>query len=866
MEGNKKYRPPKWADDFLKWYTTPRFLEEVQGDLYEAFYKRCKELGIRRAKLLFTTDVLRSISLRTIDNPFHPNKWSANMLNNYLKSGWRNFLKYKSYALINLFGLSIGFSSALLLFLIIRYENSFDLFHNKVNQIYRVGNSFQSGGHDDVIVTPQIPLMANEYPDIIHASRFHGDGDIIGYNNTFVRTSYRVVDSDFAYMFDFKMISGDLKKALASPNQIVLTKTTASKLFGNEDPMGKSVYLVGEKINFTVAAVAEDLPKNSTLQFEALIPWMNAPKWLDIDQAGNWYNTFMVGYVELAPTASKEALEEKLIAFKNAHFLEERKGTWSVVLLPMVEEHFRLTKNKAMITGLGIIACAILLISCINFTNLSVAQTLKRTKEIGLRRVLGSLKRHVTLQFIIESLITCTISMVIGITVTWFVVPYLNSYYDFGVTIEFQHNKLLILFIISICLLPCLFSSVGPSLALSGLKPVNAIKGTIKGNISGEYLRRVLLVLQFTASIVLLIGTAIVWQQTNYMKSQDLKFDHNNVVAVDTWPELFKDPEKAKQGFLSLRNEFENETVVEAASFASCVPGEYDENYNMFTSTDSSESKAISLRQVYVDHNFFRTFDMEIIKGRNFSPEIESDKKAIVINETALKELGWTDVENKELLEGGGGNEKFKVIGVVQDYHYQSLKRSIQPLVHFYTPENVSRLTVRLKPGRIEDGLALLKSKWDSFGSYEPFNYRFIDKSFDNLYKEQDRLSATTSLFSIIAVIIAGLGLFSITAYSVRLRRREVGIRKVLGASVPAIILKLSKMYGVMIISGFILACPIIFYLANSFLEGFAYRIQLSPVVFVSVGIGIFVFAMLIVGWLSAKAALENPVDTLKEE
>lgn len=519
-----------------------------------------------------------------------------------------------------------------------------------------------------------------------------------------------------------------------------------------------------------------------------------------------------------------------------------------------------------MITSLSIIACSVLLISCINFTNLSVAQTLKRTKEIGLRRVLGSLKRHVTLQFIIESLITCMISMVIGITVAWFVLPYLNSYYDFGVTIEFQHNKLLILFIVLMCLLPGLFSSVGPSLALSGLKPANALKGTIKGNISGEYLRRFLIVLQFTASIILLIGTAIIWQQTNYMKSQDLKFDRNNVVAVDTWPELFKDPEKAKQRFLSLRNEFENETVVETASFTSGVPGEYDENYNIFSSADSTERKEISLRKLYIDHNFFKTFDMKIIKGRSFLPEIESDKRAIVINETALKELGWTDIENKELREGGAGNENFKVIGVVQDYHYQSLKRSIQPLVHFYAPEDVSRLVVKLKPGRIEDGLALLKRKWDSFSPYEPFSYRFIDKSFDNLYKEQDRLSATTSLFSFIAVIIAGLGLFSITAYSVRLRRREVGIRKVLGASVLAIILKLSKMYGVMIISGFILACPIILFLSKSFLEGFAYRIQLSPIVFVGVGIGIFVFAMLIVGWLSAKAALENPADALKEE
>lgn len=788
------------------------------------------------------------------------------MFSNYLKSGWRNFLKYKSYSLINIFGLSVGFSAALLLFLIIRYENSFDSFHSNADRIYRVGNSFKGGGYDDLIVTPQIPLMEKEYPEIAHASRFHDAEDIIGHDNTFVRSTYHVVDPDFADMFDFRMISGDMRNALASPNQIVLTKSKAQELFGNDEPMGKTVRLVSEEMEFTVAAIADDPPKNSTLRFEALIPWANAPKWLDIDQAGNWYNTFMVGYVELAPGTSKEMLEKKLDVFIDTHFLEERRATWSVVLLPLMDEHFRQTKNQGMITILGIIAAAILLISCINFTNLSIAQTLKRTKEVGLRRVLGSLKRHVTFQFLIEGLITCAIAMFMGIGITYLLLPYMNSYYDFGVTIDFQQNHLLIVFLACVCILPGLCASVGPSLALSGLKPVNAIKGFIRRGMSGEYIRRVLIVLQFTASIILLIGTAIIWQQTHFMKTQDLRFDRANVVAVDAWPELFKDPEKAKNGFLAFRNELEQETAIESASFASGVPGEYDENYNGFSDADSPTDENVSLRKVYVDHNFFKTFDMRIVKGRNFSAEIESDKQAVIINEAAMKQFGWTDVENKQIIEGGGGSRRYTVVGVVEDYYYQSLQRSIQPLIHFYTPDNVGRLAVRLKAGRIEEGLALLKTKWNALGPYEAFDYRFIDKSFDSLYKEQDRLTATCSLFSLIAVAISSLGLISITAYSIRLRRKEVSIRKVLGASVSAIILKLSRAYGVMIMIGFILACPVVYYLGNSFLAGFAHRIQLSPLVFVAVGIGIFMLAMIIVGWLSGRAALENPVDALKDE
>ncbi|HEU5147580.1 MAG TPA: ABC transporter permease [Chryseosolibacter sp.] len=867
MEERSSRKPPSWADNLLNWFIAEDLLEEVQGDLYEAFHKRCRNHGVRKARLLFIVDVLRSMSLQKMNNPFQVHRWSSSMFSNYFKSGWRNFLKYKSYSLINIFGLSIGFCSALLLFLIIQYKNSFDRFHSKADRIYRVGNGFTNGNYDDVVVTPQVPLMQQEYPEIVRASRFHGWGeDIIGHNDTFVRSRYHVVDTDFGEMFDFAMVSGDLRKALASPNQIVLTRSKAVALFGDEEPIGKSVRFVNEKIDFTVAAIAEDPPKNSSLQFEALIPWANAPEWLDIDQAGNWYNTFMEGYVELAPGASKEALEHKLVAFKDTHFLEERRATWRVILLPLAEEHSRQAQNKGMLTILGIIAGAILLISCINFTNLSIAQSLKRTKEVGLRRVLGSLQRHVTIQFMMEGMITCAISLLVGIGITWAALPYINQYYDFGVSVDLWQQPKVLVFILCIGILPGVFASIGPAVALAGLKPVYAIKGIIRSGLSGEGLRRSLIVLQFTASIILLIGTAVIWQQTQYMKSQDLKLDHANVVAVEAWSELFKDPEKAGQALLAFRNELEKESAIETVSFVSDVPGAYSENYNGFSDADEPVDKTISLRQTHVDHNFFRTFDMRLVMGRNFSPDIEGDKHSVIINQSAMKAFGWTDINNKEIIEGGGKGKHYSVIGVVEDYYYQSLRRTIQPLAHFYRSDHVGQMVVRLKAGRIEDGLAVLRSKWAELGPYEAFNYRFVDKSFDNLYKEQDRLSATCSLFSVIAVAISSLGLFSITAYSIRLRRREVSIRKVLGASVSELVLKLSGAYSFMVIIGFLLACPIAYYLTNTFLAGFAYKVNPSPLIFGGVGIIVLVLALFIVGSLSGKAALENPVDALKDE
>ena len=299
MKEGKKNRPPKWADNFLEWYCSPQYIDEIQGDLHEAFQRRCENGDIRWEKFYFVTEVLRSISIRTIDTSFYSPISSFAMFKNYLKCGWRNFIKYKSYSLINIFGLALGFSAALLLFLIIRYENSFDRFHTKVDQIYRVGNSYTTGGFDDLIVTPQIPAMEKEYPDIIHASRFFALYDIVANDDRYSQISSHLVDPGFSEMFDFKMVKGNLRQALSLPNQIVLTKSVAAKLFGYEDPIGKSLSFVNEKIHFTVAAIAEDPPKNSTLQFETLISWENAPAWLDVDQSGSWYNTFMHGYIQV---------------------------------------------------------------------------------------------------------------------------------------------------------------------------------------------------------------------------------------------------------------------------------------------------------------------------------------------------------------------------------------------------------------------------------------------------------------------------------------------------------------------------------------------------------------------------------------
>lgn len=788
------------------------------------------------------------------------------MFQNYFKIGWRNLLKYRSYSSINILGLSAGFGATLLLLLIINYENSFDKFHADSDNLYRVVTRDSNGDLSDLIVTPQTPLMQEEYPDIVASTRYFDGWSILQGGEKYVQASYHIVDVGFAEMFDFKESKGSVLKALSAPDQIVLTESFAAKLFGLEEPMGQRVSIVDEDLHFTVAAIVADPAKNSSLKFEALIPWANAPSWLDIDQAGNWYNTFMTGYVQLSPQTDLREMETKLQAFVQNHFLEERKASTTIALLPLSQEHFRLTNNKRIISILGIIAGAILLISCLNFMNLSISQLLGRTREIGVRKVMGSRRIQLVYQFIIEGLIISSFSILAGILLIYLILPQVNSYFSFDINFNVIENQSILYFLLGICAFTILICSLWPSIALSGLKPVNSMKGVISQKKSGGYFRKGLIVLQFSSSIVLIIGTTVIWSQLQFMKDRDLKFNGSHVVAMWSWPDLFKDPESAKQELLTFRDQLENETLIQDVSLAQCIPGSYNENYNGFRTVDSLDSKAVSLRQLTIDHKYFETFEMTMKKGRNFSFELESDKQAVIVNETAMKAYGWTDIDDKQLVSGGDGGRIYEVIGVVEDYYYQSLKRSIEPVIHFYSPDNTNRLAVRLNPDRIKEGLTLLESKWNAMDPYEPFDYFFVDEAFNELYKEQERLGTTSSMFSLIAIIIAGLGLFSITSYTIRLLKKEIGIRKVLGASMTDIMTKLSRNFGLLVFVAFILACPIMYFLSAAFLEDFTYRIDLSPWIFIAGGSFVFIIAMLIVGFQSGRAALENPVNSLRDE
>ncbi|MCB0668576.1 MAG: ABC transporter permease [Saprospiraceae bacterium] len=860
------HRPPGWLSKILRFIIRDEYLEEIEGDMEEIYPELIQRYGSRKARLLYFLEVLLLCRINLIKQIKVMN-WFGNIgiTRSYFKSGWRNFLRYKSFGLINISGLTLGFTAALLLFLIVRYENSFDRFHSASGDVYRVGDISNEGEVSDMIVTPQIPLMVSEYPDIIRGSRFIQWEDMFEYQGDFTRSSFYYVDSSFAGMFDFSVVEGSLSQTLSQPGMIALTESLAQRIFGKNEALGKELQLINEEQVLQVGAVLADPPKNSTLQFSALVPWSNAPPLFDLDQIGNWYNTFMTGYVQLSPGSAKSEVEKKLSAFKEKHFLPERITSTDIILLPLANEHFRLTGSKRLIYILSGIALALLLISCFNFINLSISQLLERTREMGVRKVMGGRRRQLTVQFISESMVICGFSLVISLVLTYLLLPVVGNYFDFGIKVDSLNDLSTLFFLLGICLTIAILSNLWPSLSLAGVNSIDLMKDAVKWSKSGGLFRRSLLVMQFVISIGAFIATLVIWQQINFMKTQDLKFNGDAVVSMEFYPELFKSSEDVGARTKILKEELLQDPSIESITQTNGIPGDYSENYNYFESLDSSNVKGSSLRQLTVDDHFFSTFKMRILQGRNFDPNLDENTAAVIINESAYKVFGWNDLDNK-YLRSGGDQDKFKVIGVVEDYHYQSLKNKIQPLIHFYYPEPGGRLAIRLNPSRIESGLDHLQKSWNALEPYEPLSYAFVDDSIDRLYREQQRLGTTSVFFAGIVILLAGLGLFSLSAYSIRLRRKEIGIRKVLGANILDVVTILSKNYGLLILTGFLIACPLVYFLMELFLRDFAYHIPLTPRFFIVGGLLLLIVFMGMVALQSVLAAREDPSIAIKEE
>ncbi|MGB3778054.1 MAG: ABC transporter permease [Tunicatimonas sp.] len=870
-----KNSPPRWARRLLYWYCNPNFVEDLEGDLEELYEERLRQMSHRKARWYYARDVLL-LFRPTIIRPLTFNRLSSNQLpamyRNYFKTGFRNLLRYRGYALLNIFGLAIGMAAAIVLFLIVSYERSFDTFHSQHDQIYRLGEQEVRNGKTDahdLTPVPVVPTLLEEIPEVVAGTRFFAPNNIrLRYQDHTANPLVHFVDSGFVELFSFELVDGDLRQTLTTVNRLVLTKSVAKKLFGNEEAVGKTLAVVNDKRQFTVGAVLADPPANSSLQFEALLPWANAPDWIAKD--ANWYDTFMTGFAKLSDHADPAALSEKLLAFKTRHYDDEKSADVKLHLRPLAQLRAFDTNNQPIINLLGLIAALTLLIASVNFMNLATAQSLLRTREIGVRKALGSLRRQLVGQFLTESLLTTLLALTVGILLVHGTLPWFNRYFDLPLTFRYWQNLPLLGALLGGGLLVGLLAGMYPALFVSRLSPVASLKGHRQRG-TGRWLQQSLIVVQYVASIVLIAGTVVIWRQIQFMQSQDLRFDQENVVGFSLWYDnyAFQSEGQAKSVIKTMINRLENESSIVGLTFAEHMPGHYIQNYNSFYDSEAPAQNPVSMRQVTVGDRYFETLGMHLVMGRLPSPELAPDSGlAVVINETALRALGWIDTEDKYLTAEGDAT-RLPVIGVVQDYHYQSLQEKIQPMVHGYYPGDeyyYGHLAARLQPGRTTEGLAVLESAYQSLNPYEPFDYYFLDAEFDKMYRTQERLGFTATLFAGIAVVLASLGLLALAAFATQLRRKEVGVRKVLGASVAQIIVLLSRNFAGLVAIAFLVACPLIYYAAERFLQDFAYRIGLGADVFLIAGGVALLVAGFSVSAQALRAASENPVDALRDE
>jgi putative ABC transport system permease protein len=880
----EKTNPPRLASRLLKGFLRDDLAEEVQGDLEEKFYLDVKNKSVFKARLTYWYQVINYI------RPFAIRKSRLSYLNNfdmfqsYFKIGWRNLLKKKAYSAINVFGLGLGIASCFMIFLFVQDELSYDTYHEKGDRIYRVIHGWKSTG-DSTLGNPNPfwvwgnapigPALGNEFPEIDKVVQFSGRADILLSidDKQYQEDGVFFMDSTAFDMFSWKLIQGDPKTALVAPYSIVLTETTAKKYFGDSDPIGKS--LKGSESSgrsnagdYTVTGVMPDLPSNSHFRFNSLLSMSTFKKSIpEIFTAWGYVDFYT--YFLVNEKFDRAAFEQKIPSFL-LRAQGDPKSEYTIAIEPLKDVYLRTdaerqpgeTGSLSNIYVFSVIGIFILAIAIINFMNLATARSMERAKEVGIRKSIGAYRSSLIFQFLGESFIIVFLSMLVAIILVFVAMPSMVSFTGKVLSIQPAITWENIPIFFGIMLLISLIAGSYPALALSGFAPATVIKGIAKSNFGGVNLRRALVVFQFTLSIALIAGTIIVYTQMNHLLDKDLGFDKERMLVLDyNYDELVNRKSEA------LKIEIEANPAILSAAFSRSVPGSYFPNAFTEIQTADGEMKGLAQPVFQVGLDFINHFDLKLVAGRSYSREHPSDSgKALVINEAAAKQYGYpnpADIIGKKFSQWGREGE---VIGVVKDFNYTSLHRNIEPLTLPLEPYASRYLSLKVKSTDMTKTIAEVGEIWSKLAPHRPFLYSFLDEDFNRQYQSDFIFRKLFTTFSCLAIFIACLGLLGLATYTAEQRTKEIGIRKVMGAEAYAIVALLSKDFIILVVISILIATPISWYAMNQWLEGFAYRVEIQPWVFVLAGIAALSIAVATISFQAIKAAKMNPVNSLKSE
>ncbi len=806
------------------------------------------------------------------------------MIRNYLISAIRNIYKNRFYSILNILGLTIGMSTFIFLILYIGDEMSYDKYHDKADRIYRIESNFTIAGKNEmfaIVPVPMGPALKLEYPEVEKFVRIFGAGNSLfrhGEKESYEEDFY-FTDSTFFQVFTHSMIMGDPDKCLVEPLSIVLTRSIAEKYFGDEDPMGK-VMESGSGRLFKVTGVMEDVPANSHLRFTALISGTTLAAEAGEEEFNSmepvrFWNIGVYTYLLLNENSSMQAIHDKFPGFYEKYMKslgDQVNASFELMSTPLTGQHFshhvssdQPKGNKAFMFIFGAVALFILLIAAINYMNMATARSANRAREVGIRKVSGALKSQLIGQFLGESLLLSIVSLVLAVVMVYLLLPEFNLLAGKELTPAFFTNPLFIIGIIGVAVLIGIISGSYPAFYLSSFNPVTVIKSAVSQKGGSGILRKVLVVFQFFIATAMIIGTIIVSQQLSYLRNKDLGFDMENMMVLELQDSAFR----AKAG--AFREELLQNPNILGVTNSIGVPGRNTWIQVVRMEKDSGWIDESSIITV-VDYHYFDVYDIEFKLGRPFDEKMGTDlEEAVVVNETLVKTYGWEDEPLGKMIHwgfnlDGTGGKKMKVIGVVKDYHFRSLHNRIQPQLMMLADFDKGNLSIRMKGDNIGETINFIEEKWNTFDSRRPFTYRFLEDTWDEMYTNEKNLGIIFRIATILTIFIALLGLLGLSSFVAEQRTREIGIRKVLGASVSNISRLLYRDFALLIGIAFILAIPVAWYVLDLWLQNFAFHIRVGLFAFILGGILALLVGLLSISFHILRVANTNPVEAIKHE
>lgn len=804
------------------------------------------------------------------------------MLKNYFKTAWRGLIRNKMSSLINLLGLTIGLASVIFILIWIQNELSYDAYNKNADRTYRVSREFlNSDGstnlHLAAVALPFQPLLKESFPEIETTTRFLQDNDVMRIGeNKFTENKIIWSDDHFFDVFTNTFIEGDARTALKEPNSIVITKEMAKKYFVNKDALNQTLYYSDKQIPLKVTGVVAGMPTNAHFNFDFAISFVTLEQFLPKeDFLNDWGGNNYFTYVVLKKNANAQKLEAKFPAFLDKIMpFEENAGKgskWNKLHLQKLTDihlHSHLMGEAAVNSDIkyvyifGCIAFFILLIACINYMNLASALALTRLKEVGVRKVIGARRSQLFAQFFTESSLIIVIALVLSITTVILLMPAFENFNETAYTFSIQQYVLFGIGIMVLLFGTVLLAGSYPSVYISSFRPVAILKGTFTKGDTRISLRKVLVVFQFTISISLIVAVLIISKQLNYMQNADLGFDKNWLITLPV-------NDSIRNNFETVKDILRRNSNIKNATFSSRIPSGQllDEQGCKLEMNGSLQSISFRLSNINTDFDYMKTFGMQIAAGRDFSKDLPTDSiNSFIVNEATVRAAGWQtdkDAINKQIEYGG---RKGRIVGVVKDFNFESLDKPIMPIVFYITPDGRRVFSIRLTGNNLQSTIQYVKNTWQQFAPNMDFSYTFLDDKLHNLYKAEQKLNTIYILFAAIAIFIACLGLFGLATFTAQQRTKEIGIRKVLGASTMTITSLISKDFIKLVVLALIIATPIAWWAMSQWLQNFAFHISINAGTFLSAGLLAIIIAIVTISFQAVKAAFANPVKSLRSE